>query len=85
MQGLLSRTFVMVAVIIALGFAPQVVLNVVNPAIDRTMEQIGRTDPAPDVAPVDTTVDDEETEATDEHADDDAVAHSGAEQEGATE
>ena len=35
------------AIIIALGFVPQVVLNVVNPAVDRVMVQIDAEDPAP--------------------------------------
>src|SRR6478735_1088954 len=33
------------------GPAPQVVLNVINPAIDRTMQQVGTTDPAPLISP----------------------------------
>jgi len=42
------------AIIVALGFVPQVVLNVVNPAVGRTMQSIGATDPQPQVvaAPV---------------------------------
>jgi NADH-quinone oxidoreductase subunit M len=75
----------LVAVIIALGFVPQPVMNVINPAIERTMEQIGREDPAPDVAPADPSAHDELTEGADEHAADSDAAHSGAEQEGATE
>ena len=39
-----------VVLIIALGFVPQVVLNVVNPAVDRTMISVGATDPQPQVA-----------------------------------
>ena len=35
------------AIIIALGFVPQPLLNVINPTIDRTMKQVGVTDPAP--------------------------------------
>lgn len=35
------------AIIIALGFIPQVVLDVVNPAVDRVMVQIDAEDPAP--------------------------------------
>jgi NADH-quinone oxidoreductase subunit M len=35
------------AIIIALGFVPQVVLNVVNPAVDRVMVEIDAQDPAP--------------------------------------
>lgn len=38
------------AIIIALGVAPQPVLNVVNPAIERVMDQVGASDPAPEVA-----------------------------------
>jgi NADH-quinone oxidoreductase subunit M len=33
------------AIIILLGFFPQVVLNVVNPAVDRVMDSISSTDP----------------------------------------
>jgi NADH-quinone oxidoreductase subunit M len=39
----------LIAVIIALGFYPKPVLDVVNPAISRTMEQVGVTDPEPAV------------------------------------
>jgi NADH-quinone oxidoreductase subunit M len=39
----------LIAVIIALGFYPKPVLDVVNPAISRTMDQVGVTDPAPTV------------------------------------
>ena len=39
-----------VVLIIALGFAPQIILNVVNPAVDRTMISVGATDPQPQVA-----------------------------------
>jgi NADH-quinone oxidoreductase subunit M len=42
----------LIAVIIALGFVPQIALNVINPAVDRTMIQTDSTDPAPTVAPV---------------------------------
>jgi NADH-quinone oxidoreductase subunit M len=35
------------AIIIALGFAPQVVLNVVNPAVERVMVQVEAKDPSP--------------------------------------
>jgi NADH-quinone oxidoreductase subunit M len=38
----------LIAVIIALGFYPKPVLDVINPAISRTMEQVGVTDPQPD-------------------------------------
>jgi NADH-quinone oxidoreductase subunit M len=40
----------LIAVIIALGFYPKPVLDVINPAIERTMQQVGVTDPAPTVA-----------------------------------
>jgi NADH-quinone oxidoreductase subunit M len=33
------------AIIILLGFFPQVVLNVVNPAVDRVMDSISSIDP----------------------------------------
>jgi NADH-quinone oxidoreductase subunit M len=42
----------LIAVIIALGFFPKPVLDVLNPAVERTMEQVGVTDPAPTVAGV---------------------------------
>lgn len=35
------------AIIIALGFVPQVVLNVVNPAVERVMVQVDAKDPSP--------------------------------------
>ena len=35
------------AIIIALGFVPQVVLNVVNPAVERVMVQVEAKDPSP--------------------------------------
>ena len=40
------------AIIIALGFVPQPVLDTINPAVDRVMQSVGSTDPAPAVAPV---------------------------------
>jgi NADH-quinone oxidoreductase subunit M len=40
----------LVAVIIALGVFPKPVLDVLDPAVARTMEQTGSTDPAPTVA-----------------------------------
>jgi NADH-quinone oxidoreductase subunit M len=42
----------LLAVILALGFFPKPVLDVVNPAVERTMQQVGMTDPAPTVAGV---------------------------------
>ena len=39
----------LLAIIIALGFVPQVLLDVINPAVDRTMAVVGMTDPAPTV------------------------------------
>jgi NADH-quinone oxidoreductase subunit M len=39
----------LIAVIIALGFYPKPVLDVINPAISRTMDQVGVSDPAPTV------------------------------------
>ena len=41
----------LLAVIIALGFYPKPLLDVINPAIERTMQQVGQTDPEP-VVPV---------------------------------
>jgi NADH-quinone oxidoreductase subunit M len=35
--------------IIAFGFYPQALLDVINPAVERTLEQVGVTDPSPDV------------------------------------
>jgi NADH-quinone oxidoreductase subunit M len=40
------------AVILALGFFPRPVLDVLNPAVARTMQQTGSTDPAPSVPDV---------------------------------
>ena len=40
----------LIAVIIFLGFYPKPVLDVINPAIERTMQQVGATDPGPTVA-----------------------------------
>jgi NADH-quinone oxidoreductase subunit M len=37
----------LIAVILALGFYPKPLLDVINPAVQRTMQQIGQTDPAP--------------------------------------
>ena len=41
----------LIAVIIVLGFFPKPVLDAINPAITRTMLQVGVSDPAPTVAP----------------------------------
>jgi NADH-quinone oxidoreductase subunit M len=35
------------AIIIGLGVYPKVLLDVINPAVERTMIQIGQHDPAP--------------------------------------
>jgi NADH-quinone oxidoreductase subunit M len=40
----------LIAVIVALGFFPKPVLDVLNPAVEQTMQQVGVTDPAPTVA-----------------------------------
>jgi NADH-quinone oxidoreductase subunit M len=37
----------LLAIIIALGFYPKPLLDVINPAVERTMTQIGATDPEP--------------------------------------
>jgi NADH-quinone oxidoreductase subunit M len=37
----------LLAVIIALGFYPKPLLDVINPAVARTMQQVGVTDPQP--------------------------------------
>lgn len=42
----------LIVVIIALGFYPKPVLDVINPAVDRVMHAVDATDPAPAVAPV---------------------------------
>jgi NADH-quinone oxidoreductase subunit M len=42
----------LLVVIVVLGFYPQPVLDVVNPAVNRVMHAVGATDPAPQVAPV---------------------------------
>ena len=42
----------LIAVIVVLGFYPKPVLDVINPAISKTMTTIGATDPAPSVAGV---------------------------------
>jgi NADH-quinone oxidoreductase subunit M len=42
----------LVAVIVVLGFYPKPVLDVINPAISRTMQQVGVNDPTPTVAGV---------------------------------
>ena len=39
----------LIAVIIALGFAPQPLLKVINPAVGTTLEQVGVSDPEPAV------------------------------------
>jgi NADH-quinone oxidoreductase subunit M len=38
------------AIILALGFFPQVALDIINPSVDQTMTAVGSTDPAPVVA-----------------------------------
>jgi NADH-quinone oxidoreductase subunit M len=40
----------LIAVIVVLGFYPKPVLDVLNPAVSRTMQQVHATDPAPTVA-----------------------------------
>ncbi len=42
----------LLVVIVALGFYPKPVLDVINPAVDRVMHAVNATDPAPEVAPV---------------------------------
>jgi NADH-quinone oxidoreductase subunit M len=41
----------LLAVIVALGFFPKPVLDVLEPAVERTMQQVGVTDPEPTVHP----------------------------------
>jgi NADH-quinone oxidoreductase subunit M len=38
------------AIIVALGFFPQPVLDVINPSVDQTLTLVGSTDPVPAVA-----------------------------------
>jgi NADH-quinone oxidoreductase subunit M len=45
----LAAVGALLSIIIALGFVPQVALNVINPAVDRTMQSVGMTDPEPPV------------------------------------
>jgi NADH-quinone oxidoreductase subunit M len=40
----------LLAVILVLGFYPKPVLDVLTPAVERTMEQSGATDPQPELA-----------------------------------
>jgi NADH-quinone oxidoreductase subunit M len=53
-KDLSVREFVVVAPLIALvlflGFYPKPVLNVINPAVQATFHDIGKTDPKPTVA-----------------------------------
>jgi NADH-quinone oxidoreductase subunit M len=37
----------LIAVIVALGFYPAPVLDIINPAVERTMSEVGVSDPAP--------------------------------------
>ncbi|HEX6888996.1 MAG TPA: NADH-quinone oxidoreductase subunit M [Candidatus Nanopelagicales bacterium] len=39
-----------IAIILALGFFPQVALDVINPSVDQTMTAVGSTDPVPAIA-----------------------------------
>ena len=41
-----------IGLILALGFFPQVALDVINPAVERTMTTVGVSDPTPAVPPV---------------------------------
>jgi NADH-quinone oxidoreductase subunit M len=38
----------LVVLIFALGFYPQVLLDVINPAVETTLEEVGVSDPEPD-------------------------------------
>ncbi|SCL24422.1 NADH dehydrogenase subunit M [Micromonospora nigra] len=42
----------LIALIVVLGFYPKPVTDVINPAVQATMEDVGRTDPAPEVGGV---------------------------------
>ena len=42
----------LIALIIVLGFYPKPVTDVINPAVQATMDDFGRTDPAPSVGTV---------------------------------
>jgi NADH-quinone oxidoreductase subunit M len=39
----------LIALIIAIGFFPKPLLDVINPAVTRTLHEVGQTDPAPTV------------------------------------
>ena len=39
----------LIALIIAIGFFPRPLLDVINPAVGRTLHQVGQTDPVPSV------------------------------------
>ena len=41
----------LVVVLLVLGFVPQLALNVINPAIERTLVQVHSVDPPPIVSP----------------------------------
>ncbi len=36
-----------IALILALGFYPKPVIDIINPAVQATLQDIGKTDPAP--------------------------------------
>ena len=40
----------LLALVIALGFFPKPLLDVVNPAVGHTLQEVGLTDPAPAIA-----------------------------------
>jgi len=39
----------LIALLIALGFFPKPLLDVINPAVSSTLQHVGQTDPAPTV------------------------------------
>jgi NADH-quinone oxidoreductase subunit M len=39
-----------IAVIVAMGFFPQPVLNVITPSVEQTLVRVDRHDPAPEIA-----------------------------------
>ena len=42
----------LVVILVAVGFYPKPVLDVINPAVTSTLEQVGTTDPSPTVGVV---------------------------------
>ena len=47
-----GQEMLIILLIIVLGFYPKPVTDVINPAVQATMQDVGRTDPAPEVGSV---------------------------------